>query len=55
MNYFNTDIIRNHDYIKSLNDSMLDHYNFLLGLDILNDADRAWNEEQFAIHLCYDV
>ena len=55
MDFFNTNIISRHDDIMMLNSWQVDHYNFMLGLSWISDADRSIYEEEKATYLCYDV
>ena len=54
-NYFNTNIIRNHDDIMRLNAWMVDHLNFMLTISWLNDSERSMYEDEIASYLCYDI
>jgi hypothetical protein len=55
-NFFNQNIVQNHDLIMKLNNEMAEFYNFSLTLTcIMTDADVAWYEDQMKAHLCYDV
>jgi hypothetical protein len=59
-NYFNTDIVRNHDDHLQLNNSMAETYDFCLGQSekyttLFNDADRAWYADRKRSFICYDV
>jgi hypothetical protein len=55
MDYFNTNIIRNHDDIMMLNAWQVDFFNMMLGLVWLNDSERDMYEEEMKSYLCYDV
>ena len=57
VNYFNTDIVRNHDNLMYLNNSMAECYNFCLSVaeHFDKDADKAWWYDQKQGHICYDV
>lgn len=57
LNYFNTDIINNHDDHLYLNNSMAECYDFCLGLAelFMNKSDMVWYTEQKRGHICYDV
>jgi hypothetical protein len=57
VNYFNTDIVRNHDQLMYLNNSMAECYDFCLGVAecVNNVVDQAWWYEQKKAHICYDV
>ena len=55
MNYFNTNIIRNHDDIMTLNNWQVDFFNMMLGFTWLNDSERDMYEEEKKTYLCYDV
>jgi hypothetical protein len=59
-NFFNTNIVRDHDLITELNNSMANTYDWCLGMAekyqmLYADADRAWWSEQKRGHICYDV
>lgn len=54
-NYFNTDIIRNHDEIMLLNGWMVEHFNFVLTLPWMSDDEIDSYEDEMASYLCYDV
>lgn len=56
LNYFNTNIVRNHDYIMDLNAQWVDHLNFLMSLTgIMDDWKMELIEEEFRASICYDV
>jgi len=57
MNYFNTNIIKNHDDHLYLNNSMAECYDFCLSVaeQFDNIADQAWWYDQKQGHICYDV
>jgi hypothetical protein len=57
VNYFNTDIVRNHDQLMYLNNSMAECYDFCLGVAECFDniVDQTWWYEQKKAHICYDV
>jgi hypothetical protein len=59
-NFFNTNIVRNHDINTELNNSMANTYDWCLGMAekysvLYADADRAWYADQKRGHICYDV
>jgi hypothetical protein len=56
-NYFNDNIIENHDQLMYQNNSMAEVYDFCLGIATVleNDTDQAWYYEQKKSHICYDV
>lgn len=54
-NYFNHDIVRNHENIMSLNNSMSEFYNFCLSLSINTETDNVWYYEHKQFTLCYDL
>lgn len=56
-NYFNTDIIRNHDQLMYLNNSMAECYDFCLNIaeQFDNNSDASWWYSMKKGHLCYDV
>jgi hypothetical protein len=59
-NYFNNDIVGNHDFITDLNNGMANTYDWCLGMaekykTLYSDADRVWYAEQKHGHICYDV
>ena len=59
-NFFNTNIVRDHDLITELNNSMANTYDWCLGMAekyqvLYADSDRAWWSEQKRGHICYDV
>ncbi len=56
MNYFNTDIVRNHDYIMNLNAQWVDYLNFLLSLSVIvPEWEMELIEDEFRSTICYDV
>ena len=57
MNYFNTNIVNNHDRLMYLNNSMAECYDFCLSVaeQFDNVADQAWWADQKKGHICYDV
>lgn len=57
MNYFNQNIVQNHDDHMYLNNSMAECYDFCLGIATAfkNETDQAWYYDQKKGHLCYDV
>lgn len=57
VNYFNTDIVRNHDNLMYLNNSMAECYDFCLSVAtaVDNVVDQVWWYEQKKGHICYDV
>lgn len=56
-NYFNTDIVNNHDQLMYLNNSMAECYDFCLGVSEVMEStsDQAWWADQKKGHICYDV
>ena len=56
-NYFNQNIIKNHDDHMDLNNSMAECYDYCLSVATVLDniVDQAWYYEQKKGHLCYDV
>lgn len=56
-NYFNTDIVSDHDNLMYLNNSMAECYDFCQGIaEILgNQTDAAWWYTMKKGHICYDV
>lgn len=56
MNYYNTNIVRNHDHIMKLNSGWVDHLNFLMSLTaIVDDWEMELIEDEFRSSICYDV
>lgn len=57
MNYFNTNIVQNHNDHMWLNNGMAECYDFCLSVAeyFKNPADIAWYYEQKKGHICYDV
>jgi len=55
MNYFNSDIIRNHDDIMTLNNWQVDFFNMMAGLSWLTDNERDMYTDEMKTYLCYDV
>lgn len=55
VNYFNSDIIRNHDDIMTLNNWQVDFFNMMAGLSWLTDNERDMYEDEMKSYLCYDV
>lgn len=55
MNYFNKNIIHNHDIIMDLNAHWVDHLNFLLQLSLWDDYENKLVEDEFRGTICYDV
>lgn len=54
-NYFNTDIINNHDSIMMLNNWMAEHWDFCMTMPWNTDEE---NDELYDLkksYLCYDV
>jgi len=56
-NYFNQNIIQNHDNLMYLNNSMAECYDFCLNVaeQFNNESDMSWWYDQKKGHLCYDV
>lgn len=56
-NYFNKNIISNHEHLMYLNNSMAECYDFCLRVaeEFNNESDMYWWYEQKKGHLCYDV
>jgi hypothetical protein len=56
-NYFNTDIVNNHDQLMYLNNSMAECYDFCLRFaeQFDSESDKAWWYSMKKGHLCYDV
>lgn len=57
VNYFNKNIVENHDHLMYLNNSMAECYDFCLSVAVTleNIADQAWYYDQKRAHICYDV
>lgn len=57
VNYFNKNIVNNHDHLMYLNNSMAECYDFCLSVAVTleNIADQAWYYDQKKAHICYDV
>jgi hypothetical protein len=56
VNYFNHNIINNHDHRVQLLNEMAEFANFCLSLTtILSDSDVVWYEEMKKSNICYDV
>lgn len=56
-NYFNTDIVNNHDQLMYLNNSMAECYDFCLQVaeQFDNEADKSWWYSMKKAHLCFDL
>lgn len=56
MNYFNTDIVRNHEHRTELMNSRAEHASFMMSLTtIMDDVAMAWYENVKRSNICYDV
>lgn len=56
MNFYNTNIIRNHDYIMDLNAGWVEYLNFLLSIhSIIPDWELKLIEDEMQGTICYDV
>jgi hypothetical protein len=55
VNYFNTNIVANHNDIMTLNAWQAEFFNMMAGLPWLNDNERDMYEDEFKSYLCYDV
>lgn len=55
MDYFNTNIVARHEDIITLNAWMVEHFNFVLSMPWLTDAEVDMYEDEKAMYLCYDV
>jgi hypothetical protein len=56
MDYFNSNIVNNHEHRIELLNGMAEFANFCLSLSVLNtDADNVWYEEMKKSNICYDV
>jgi hypothetical protein len=54
-NYFNTNVVANHNDIMTLNAWQAEFFNMMAGLPWLNDNERDMYEDEFKSYLCYDV
>lgn len=56
-NYFNTDIVSNHEHLMYLNNSMAECYDFCQNVAEMlgNETDAAWWANMKKGHICYDV
>lgn len=56
-NYFNTNIIANHDHIMWLNNGMTETYDFCLSIAerFDSESDKIWWQQQKKTCLCYDI
>lgn len=55
MDYFNTNIIQNHDHRVQLLNEMAEFANFCLSLTIINsESDKVWYHEMKRSNICYD-
>ena len=55
-NYFNSDIVNNHDHRVKLLNEMAEFATFSLSLtSILSPADNVWFYEMKRSNICYDV
>ena len=54
-NYFNTDIIRNHDHLMTLNGWMVEHWNFCMTFEWNSDEVNDELHDLKQSYLCYDV
>ena len=56
MDYFNSNIVDNHEHRTQLLNEMAEFANFCLSLTILNtNVDNVWYEEMKKSNICYDV
>lgn len=56
MDFYNTDIIRNHDEIMNLNASWVSYLNFLLSIHVIvPDWELQLIEDEFRGTICYDI
>jgi hypothetical protein len=55
MDYFNSNIIQRHDEHMTLNNWMVDHFSFMMGLSFITEAEHDLYAEEKATYLCYDV
>jgi hypothetical protein len=54
--YMNSEIVKRHDQHLELNNSMAQHWNWILSLpSVTSESDVAWYIEQKRAHTCYDV
>ena len=56
-NFFNTNIIQNHDLNIWLNNSMAETYDFCLSVAVAlgNETDQEWYYQQKKGYICYDI
>jgi hypothetical protein len=56
MNYFNQNIISNHEHRLQLLNEMAEFANFCLSLTtIMSESDKVWYDEMKKSNICYDV
>ena len=56
MDYFNSNIVNNHEHRIELLNGMAEFATFCLSLSVLNtDSDNVWYEEMKKSNICYDV
>ena len=56
MNYFNTNIVRNHEHRLQLLNEMAEFANFMMSMtSIVSDTDMVWYDEMKKSNICYDV
>jgi hypothetical protein len=55
VNYFNADIVGNHNDIMMLNSWQVQFFNMMLTLPWLTDEQQDMYEDELRAHLCYDV
>ena len=56
MNYFNQNIVSNHEHRLTLLNEMAEFANFCLSLTtIMSESDKVWYDEMKKSNICYDV
>ena len=56
LNYFNTNIVHNHEHRLTLLNEMAEFANFCLSLTtIMSESDKVWYDEMKKSNICYDV
>ena len=56
MNYFNQNIVSNHEHRLTLLNEMAEFASFMMSLTtIMSDSDKVWYDEMKKSNICYDV
>lgn len=56
MNYFNQNIVSNHEHRLTLLNEMAEFASFMMSLTcILSESDKVWYDEMKKSNICYDV